>query len=153
MKEENEKAKLLEEARSRINALLEGKMPEAMDVTSCNSQLGSELAESINLLIKSFLVLGDFIVPLANGEHDKGLPDRGALPDFPFEKIHPKMMQVINQADETVKGENLESMVDQMADKERSLSEAVDELVESRKALLEECVTLTHVSDLKAGND
>lgn len=156
MNQEYEDIKVVEEASNKVNALLEGKMPEAMDVTSYSSNSEKQLAESINVLIKSYLALED-VVPSPNWEFDKNVPDGKELPSGLFENVQFGLLHSIMQSQRKNDGDynkdsyvtsdtsgNLVSMNDEMAAREVSPNKAIGSFVESKRTLLRECIEFVY---------
>ncbi len=151
MGQENEDARVLKEAKSRINALLEGKIPDAMDVKSYDSELGTNLAESINVLIKSFLVINDVIISASGGLLDKSASCEESFQSLAFKSTQDCQVQLGLEGKETAddnnsqcidfKGANwgrLNAMFEQLRGMESALNESIKGLAKDTRAIFQE---------------
>lgn len=165
MNQGNDDDRVLKDAKSRINALLGGKIPDTMDVTSYSSELGASLAGSINVLINSFLVINDVIISASGEEQNKSMPCDGSSQSLPSNGSQDYQVQFAQQVEEVAKDNNnsqcidfkggnwerLNTMFEQLRMMEGTLNESIKDLAKGTKAVFRE--RISPLSDKESEDD
>lgn len=142
---------MTEQVCERINVLLRGKIPGKMDPLEFEDLHERKLAEIVNRLIDFVVEIQNFIFPLSRGEFS----DIRIQPDnflgSPFKELHSRLVHLTWQAGQVANGdyrqridfmgdlsEAFNSMVVELADKEKALKKKIAELEEANSHI--ECL-------------
>ena len=165
MNQDNDDDRVLKDAKSRINTLLEGRIPDFMDVKSYGSEIGINLAGSINVLINSFLLINDVIFSAFGGEQNKSMPCEEGFRSLPFESSQNYRAQFEQQIKEITddnnnsqcidfKGANwghLNAMFKQLREMESALNVSIKDLAKDKRAIYRERIKPLSDKELEDG--
>ena len=117
---------MIGEAIEKLTALLQGTIPEKIDMEKPDDESERKLGERLNQLIDFTREIHDCIMPLSRGElHGIKIQTRNFLAS-PFKELHSRLLHLTWQATQVAKGD-YEQRVDFMGD----FSEAFNSMVMS----------------------
>jgi signal transduction histidine kinase len=133
--------KVLYDAGSRLRELLRGKKPEKINVSDYPSGTEQQFAAIVNHFIEHYIEICDFIIPLSQGKLNECVPKSGNILSSPFKALHAQLLHLTWQTEQVAKGDYnqrvdfmgqfstaFNSMVEQLAEREKGLKKARDEL-------------------------
>ncbi len=151
---QSEEKKLIRDVGERLYNLLKGKIPEKIDPSNYTDEIEREFLTVVNEFIESFSEAHLFAQALSNGQLNHSLPKPYNLLSSPFKQLHSQLVHLTWQAERIAAGDYnqrvdfmgdfskaFNSMVVKLADREKDLKQAHDELeikVKQRTAELAE---------------
>ena len=133
------------EAAAALRSLMAGKTPEKLSPEGCDER-DADLIETVNQLIDYHREVGEFIIPLSQGELSATTPRTKNFLASPFKELHSRLMHLTWQAEQVARGDYgqrvvfmgdfsraFNFMVESLDRKERQLREKIEELEELNK--------------------
>jgi phosphoserine phosphatase RsbU/P len=125
---------LIEEVIEKLAALLQGRMPERIDIEKCDNETEYELGEILNRLIDFMREIQEFIIPLSRGElHDIEIQSKNFLAS-PFKELHSRLLHLTWQATQVANGD-YGQRVDFMGDFSEAFNSMIMALDHNEKVL------------------
>lgn len=138
---------MTEQLYERINILLRGKIPGKMDPAGFKDLSERKLAEIVNRLIDFIVEIQNFILPLSRGK----LSDIRIQPDnflgSPFKELHSRLVHLTWQAGQVANGD-YQQRIDFMGDLSEAFNSMVVELADKEKALKKKIAELQKANSL-----
>lgn len=136
---------MIEEAIKKITLLLQGRVPESIDIEKTTNENDYELAILLNRLFSFVQEIQEFILPLSKGKlEDVTVPLPKNFLASPFKELHSHMQHLTWQAKQVANGdysqrvdfmgefsEAFNSMIASLDNRERQLKKRIDELVKA----------------------
>lgn len=144
---------MIEDAVEKLAILLQGNVPEKIDVEDTSDEQHRRLASLLNRLFTCFQEILEFIVPLSHGRLDdiEPPPARNLLAS-PFKELHSHLLHLTWQAKQVAKGD-YSQRVDFMGDFSEAFNFMIVALDKSEKALKTEIsrleAALSRISQLE----
>jgi two-component system sensor histidine kinase/response regulator len=107
--------RLLEEAQTKIDALLGSKLPGRMTTGKYTDPAQKQFIDTVNRLIHFISELSDFITPLSRGKLDIDIPQTNNFLAAPFKELHSSLMHLTWQVQQ-IAGGDYGQQVDFMGD-------------------------------------
>ncbi len=141
-----------EKVLERLASLLQGNIPEKIDLEADDAGTDRMLGETVNQLIDFMQEIHSFIIPLSRGElHGIRMRSRNFLAS-PFKELHSRLLHLTWQATRVAKGD-YEQRVDFMGDFSEAFNSMIISLEQNEKALRNKIVelekALSHITKLE----
>jgi signal transduction histidine kinase len=117
-----------------LSILLQGNIPERIDVGKIEDERERHLAEMLNQLITFMQEIHDFIIPLSKGELAEIEISRKNFFGSPFKELHSRLLHLAWQANQVANGD-YSQRVDFMGDFSEAFNNMVDALKTHEKSL------------------
>jgi signal transduction histidine kinase len=138
---QSEEKKLICDVGGRLYNLLKGKIPEKIDLSKYTDETEREFLTVVNEFIESFSEAQLFAQALSNGQLNHSLPKPYNLLSSSFKQLHSQLIHLTWQAERIAAGDYnqrvdfmgdfskaFNSMIVKLADREKDLKKAHDEL-------------------------
>jgi methyl-accepting chemotaxis protein len=132
---------MIEKFSETLNILMQGNIPQGIDVSQIEDEREGQLALMLNQLIAFMQEIHDFIIPLSNGELAEIKISRKNFFGSPFKELHSRLLHLTWQANQVANGDYgqrvdfmgdfsiaFNNMVDALKNNEESLKKKIDEL-------------------------
>jgi len=132
---------MIEETIDRLVVLLQGKIPDKIDVRKTDDENKQKFAKMLNQFIDFMQEIHDFIIPLSKGEIAEIKTSRDNFLASPFKELHSRLFHLTWQAQQVAKGdysqrvdfmgdfsEAFNTMIISLDNKERQLKRKIEEL-------------------------
>jgi signal transduction histidine kinase len=129
--------KILFDVGTRLEKLLNGKIPGRINIDAYESEIERDFAGVVNQLIDSLEDVNRFIIPLSQGRLEDFTPEKNNYLASPFKELHSRLKHLTWQSRQVAAGdfnqriefmgefsEAFNSMVEDLAERERQLREA-----------------------------
>ncbi len=141
-----------EKVLERLASLLQGNIPEKINLEADDAGTDRMLGETVNQLIDFMQEIHSFIIPLSRGElHGIRMRSRNFLAS-PFKELHSRLLHLTWQATRVAKGD-YEQRVDFMGDFSEAFNSMIISLEQNEKALRNKIVelekALSHITKLE----
>jgi methyl-accepting chemotaxis protein len=125
---------MIEEVIDKLATLLQGKIPDKIDVGKPDNEIEQELGVMMNQLIDFMQEILEFIIPLSQGElHDMKIQSKNFLAS-PFKELHSRLLHLSWQATQIAQGD-YEQRIDFMGDLSQAFNFMVTSLERNEKLL------------------
>jgi len=131
-----------------VHYLLKGRTPEPIFCENDPDDEIRQLSEKINELNRDFKEIKEFIVPLAQGRLDIGLPPRRNILASPFKQLHAALSHLTWQTQQIARGD-FNQHVDFMGEFSQSFNSMTESLKEARSQLLSEIEKFRQLAEIK----
>jgi hypothetical protein len=126
---------VIEDAIEKLVLLLQGNLPEEIDVEGITDEHHRKLAALLNQLFTFFREMHEFTVPLSNGNlNDIKPPQPRNFLVSPFKELHSRLLHLTWQAEQVARGD-YSQRVDFMGDFSNAFNHMVESLDKTEKAL------------------
>ncbi|MBM9616893.1 hypothetical protein JWJ90_21760 [Desulfobulbus rhabdoformis] len=97
---------MIDEACTKLNALLHGQVPEQIAIESLDSEEDRQLARLLNELFTCLKEVHEFILPLSQGNLAQVQPPRPRnFLGSPFKELHSRLLQLTWQTNQVAQGD------------------------------------------------
>ncbi len=145
---DHQETKRIDRITRAVHYLLKGKTPEPIVCENDPDDEIRQLAAKINELNRDFKEIKEFIVPLAQGNLDIGLPARRNILASPFKQLHAALSHLTWQTQQIARGD-FNQRVDFMGEFSQSFNSMTESLKEARSQLLSEIEKFRQLAEIK----
>jgi hypothetical protein len=125
---------MIDKLTDTLSALLQGKIPEAMDTSEIADEGVRNLAELLNQLVIFMQEIHQFIIPLSKGELREIEISRKNFFGSPFKELHSRLLHLTWQANQVASGD-YSQRVDFMGDFSEAFNNMIDALKNNEQRL------------------
>lgn len=143
---------MIEKFSDTLSILLQGDIPEGIDINEIEDERERQLAQMLNQLIAFMQEIHDFIIPLSNGELAEIKISRKNFFGSPFKELHSRLLHLTWQANQVANGD-YSQRVDFMGDFSVAFNNMVVALKINEKSLKNKIgeleKALAHITNLE----
>jgi signal transduction histidine kinase len=125
---------MIDKFADTLSILLQGNIPEGIDIRTVEDEAERQLAQELNQLIAFMQEIHDFIIPLSKGELAEIQISRKNFFGSPFKELHSRLLHLTWQANQVANGD-YSQRVDFMGDFSVAFNNMVDALKNHEKSL------------------
>lgn len=130
---------MIEEAIEKLAILLQGKIPEKIDIEKLDNESEHKFGEILNQVIDSIQEIHEFIIPLSRGELQDIRVQAGNFLASPFKELHSSLLHLTWQAKQVANGD-YKQRVDFMGDFSEAFNSMIISLDHYEKRLKRQAV-------------